>query len=133
MFRSLLAAALSAPLLASLPAQATDRLFVSGRDALVAHDLATGQELARFATPGISADMIVLDTGHVLLNHRDGNAVLVVDANTLTEIARFPSSSLGGTRPVHSYLSPTLSLPPCWSPPPRRSRSRRSQSASPRR
>jgi YVTN family beta-propeller protein len=109
MSRSLLAAALGAPLLAvTLPAQAADRLFVSGRDALVAYDLATGQELARFATPGVSADMVALESGHVLLNHRDGNAVLVVDARTLTEVARLPSSTLGGTRPVHAYLSPAL-------------------------
>jgi DNA-binding beta-propeller fold protein YncE len=110
MSRPLRSAAFGAPLLAalaaSLPAQAADRLFVSGRDALVAYDLATGQELARFATPGISSDMVALESGHVLLNHRDGSAIVVVDAKTLTEVARLPSSSLGGTRPVHSYLSP---------------------------
>jgi DNA-binding beta-propeller fold protein YncE len=109
MSRSLLAVALGAPLLAAtLPVEAADRLFVSGRDALVAYDLASGRELARFATPGVSADMVVLESGHVLLNHRDGNAIVVVDANTLTEVARFPSSGLGGTRPVHAYLSPAL-------------------------
>lgn len=108
MSRSLLAAALGAPLLAAMPSHAADRLFVSGRDALVAYDFATGQELARFATPGLSADMIVLESGHILLNHRDGNAVLVVDANNLSEVARIPSSSVGGTRPVHAYLSPML-------------------------
>jgi YVTN family beta-propeller protein len=107
--RLLVAAALGVPLfLAASPADASDRVFVSGRDALAVYDLATGQEVARFATPGVSADMVVLETGHVLLNHRDGNAVLVVDARTLAEVARFPSSSLGGTRPVHSYLSPVL-------------------------
>jgi DNA-binding beta-propeller fold protein YncE len=109
MSRSLLAAVLGAPLLAaSLPAQAADRLFVSGRDALVAYNLTTGQELARFATPGVSADMVVLESGHIVLNHRDGSAILVVDASTLTEVARFPASTLGGTRPVHAYLSPVL-------------------------
>ena len=109
MSRSLIAAALAAPLLATaLPAQAGDRLFVSGRDALAAYDLATGQDRARFATPGVSADMVALESGHILLNHRDGSAVVVVDANTLAEVARFPSSSLGGTRPVHAYLSAAL-------------------------
>lgn len=109
MSRSLIAAALAAPLLATaLPAQAGDRLFVSGRDALAAYDLATGQERARFATPGVSADMVALESGHIVLNHRDGSAVVVVDANTLAEVARFPSSSLGGTRPVHAYLSAAL-------------------------
>ena len=109
MFRSVFTAALGAPLLlAAAPASAQDRVFVSGQDALVAYDLATGQEVARFATPGTSADMVMLESGHLLLNHRDGNAVLVVNANTLTEVARFPSSTLGGTRPVHSYLSPVV-------------------------
>lgn len=109
MFRSVFTAALGAPLfLSAAPASAQDRVFVSGQDALVAYDLATGQEVARFATPGTSADMVMLESGHLLLNHRDGNAVLVVNANTLTEVARFPSSTLGGTRPVHAYLSPML-------------------------
>jgi hypothetical protein len=107
MHRSLLAVALGVPLCLPVAATASERLFVSGRDALVAYDLATGQELARFATPGLSADMVVLETGHVLLNHRDGNAVLIVDARRLEEVARLPSSGLGGTRPVHAYLSPT--------------------------
>lgn len=113
MLRRFSAAALSAPFLfaaapMAAPVVGQDRVFVSGQDALVAYDLATGQEAARFATPGVSADMVMLETGHLLLNHRDGHAVLVVDANTLTEVARFPSSTLGGTRPVHSYLSPML-------------------------
>jgi hypothetical protein len=57
MSRLLFAAALGAPLLvAAPPADAADRVFVSGRDALAVHDLATGQEVARFATPGLSAD-----------------------------------------------------------------------------
>jgi hypothetical protein len=105
---AMMGGALAAVLAAPLPAQSADRLFVSGRDALVAYDLATGHELARFATPGLSADMVVLESGHILLNHRDGNAVLVVDASTLGEVARLPSSALGGTRPVHAYLSPPL-------------------------
>lgn len=110
MRHALLAAAIAGFCLApaAAHAQPADRLFVSGRDALVAYDLATGRELARFATPGVSADMIALETGHILLNHRDGNAILVVDANALREVARIPSSRLGGTRPVHAYLSPTV-------------------------
>jgi hypothetical protein len=44
-------------------AYAEDRLLVSGRDALVAYDLSSGREIARFDTPGTSADMVVLDDG----------------------------------------------------------------------
>ena len=106
MNRLLLATSVAA--LAALPALADDRLFVSGRDAFVAYDLATGREIARIATPGVSADLMALPSGQLVLNHRDGNAVVVVDARSFAELARFPSSTLGGTRPVHSYLSPEI-------------------------
>lgn len=79
-------------------------LYVSGRDALVAYDATTGEERQRFATPGISSDMLVTPGGHVILNHRDGHAVLIIEAATGREVARLPSSGMGGRMPVHSYL-----------------------------
>jgi DNA-binding beta-propeller fold protein YncE len=103
-------AALAAALaLAALPLRAEDTIvFVSARNHLVAYDLATGAERARFATPGLSSDMMVTRDGVLLLNHRDGDTILVVDARRLRELARIPSSSMGGRRPVHGYLTPVI-------------------------
>ena len=79
---------------------------VSGRDQLALHDLATGAELARFDAAGGSSDLIALGSGVALSNHTAGNEVILVDLKRRTEIGRLPSSSLGGVRPVHMYLSP---------------------------
>jgi YVTN family beta-propeller protein len=81
---------------------------VSGRDQLALHDLATGAELARFDAPGGSSDLVALGSGVVLSNHTAGNEVILIDLKRRTEIGRLPSSSLGGTRPVHMYLSPAI-------------------------
>jgi hypothetical protein len=81
---------------------------VSGRDQLVLHDLATGAELARFAVPGGSSDLLALASGVVLSNHTAANEVLIIDLKRRSEIGRLPSSSLGGVRPVHMYLSPAI-------------------------
>jgi YVTN family beta-propeller protein len=81
---------------------------VSGRDQLALHDLATGAELARFDTPGGSSDLVALGSGVALSNHTAGNEVIVIDLKRRSEIGRLPSSSLGGVRPVHIYLSPAI-------------------------
>jgi len=109
MISSMLRAAAAAALVV-VPAQAGVPddlvLFVSARDALVAYDAATGRERVRFPTPGVSADMLVTPEGLVVLNHRDGNKVVMVDARALREVVRIPSSTAGATRPVHLYLAP---------------------------
>ena len=79
---------------------------VSGRDQLALHDLATGAELARFDAPGGSSDLLALGSGVALSNHTAGNEVVLIDLKRRSEIGRLPSSSLGGVRPVHMYLSP---------------------------
>src|SRR6516162_2095349 len=81
---------------------------VSGRDQLALHDLATGAELARFDAPGGSSDLLALGSGIALSNHTAGNEVILIDLKRRTEIGRLPSSSLGGIRPVHMYLSPAI-------------------------
>jgi YVTN family beta-propeller protein len=81
---------------------------VSGRDHLALHDLETGSELARFAAPGGSGDLVALPSGTVLANQTSANEVLLIDLKRRAEIGRIPSSSLGGTRPVHIYLSPVI-------------------------
>src|SRR5262249_13151463 len=81
---------------------------VSGGDQLALHDLATGAELARFDAPGGSSDLLALGSGVALSNHTAGNEVILIDLKRRTEIGRLPSSSLGGIRPVHMYLSPAI-------------------------
>jgi hypothetical protein len=79
---------------------------VSGRDQLALYDLATGAELARFAAPGGSSDLLALGSGIALSNHTAGNEVILIDLNRRREIGRLPS--LGGVRPVHMYPSPEI-------------------------
>jgi len=88
--------------------QAPGIIAVSGRDQLTLHDLATGRELARFDAPGGSSDLMALGSGIALSSHTAGNEIVIIDLNHRSEIGRVPSSSLGGTRPVHMYLSPAI-------------------------
>jgi hypothetical protein len=81
---------------------------VSGRDQLALHDLGTGAELARLEAPGGSSDLVALGSGVALSNHTGRNEVILIDLKRRTEIRRLPSSSLGGIRPVHMYLSPAI-------------------------
>lgn len=81
---------------------------VSGRDQLALYDLANGTELARFDAPGGSSDLLALGSGIALSNHTAGNEVVLIDLKGRKEIGRLPSSSLGGVRPVHMYLSPAI-------------------------
>ena len=89
-------------------AEAPQIAAVSRRDQLALYDLATGEELARFEAPGGSSDLLALGSGIALSNHTAGNEVILIDLNRRHEIGRLPSSSLGGIRPVHLYLSPEI-------------------------
>jgi YVTN family beta-propeller protein len=88
--------------------QSSQIAVVSGRDQLALHDLATGAELARFDAPGGSSDLLALGSGVALSSHTAGNAVVLIDLKRRSEMGRLPSSSLGGARPVHMYLSPAI-------------------------
>jgi YVTN family beta-propeller protein len=97
--------ALSSP---SAFAESASIAAVSGRDQLALYDLATGAEFARFDSPGGSSDLLALGSGVALSNHTAGNEVVLIDLKRRSEIGRLPSSSLGGERPVHMYLSPEI-------------------------
>jgi YVTN family beta-propeller protein len=86
----------------------THVVAVSGSDQLALHNLATGEELVRFDTPRESRDFVALPSGIALSNHTAGNSVLPIDLRRRIEIGRLPSSSLGGVRPVHMYLTPAI-------------------------
>jgi YVTN family beta-propeller protein len=88
--------------------QTTQIVAISGQDQLALHDLATGKEFARFEAAGGSRDVLALESGMLLANHTAGNSVLQINLKRRAEIHRLPSSSLGGTRPVHMYLTPAI-------------------------
>ena len=106
MSAKLIAGALCAGL--CLPAMAQTVAVVAGRDAVAVHDLASGAERARFATPGGTSDIQATPAGVAIVNHTAANQLVLIDAANAREIARLPSSSMGGTRPVHAYLTPVL-------------------------
>jgi DNA-binding beta-propeller fold protein YncE len=81
---------------------------VAGSEHVALHGLATGAELARFDARGGTNDLAALPNGLMLVNLGGANQVLILDAERGAEIGRIPSSSLGGTNPVHTYLTPLL-------------------------
>jgi YVTN family beta-propeller protein len=56
----------------------------------------------------------VLANGHIIFNVNGNDEVLVFDARSMQEVARFPSSNSTGTRPVHAYLTPLLNGQQYW-------------------
>jgi DNA-binding beta-propeller fold protein YncE len=103
---------LSAAMLSFLPTIAYGEghhaLAIAGKDQVALHDLSTGAELARFDARGATSDLAALPNGTILVNLTGTNQILIIDAERATEIVRVPASLLGGTRPVHMYLSPAL-------------------------
>jgi hypothetical protein len=65
----------------------------------------TTSQPEQMKAPGGSSDLIALESGVALSNQTAGNEVILIDLKRRSEIARLPSSSLGGIRPVHMYLS----------------------------
>lgn len=82
-------------------------LFVLTDSKLIAFDVATGEQLSG-EIPNVSSpvDPQVLGDGTLLANLTSANQVLVIDAMHMLEKARLASSSVGGLRPVHTYISP---------------------------
>ena len=82
-------------------------LYVAHEGVLASYDIATGAE-----RPGTVEDVMTptgmqaLDDGALLVNLTDANQVLAVDGREVREVKRSPSSSMGGTRPIDSYVSP---------------------------
>jgi len=59
-------------------------------------------------------DLQALPDGYVGVNLSGSNETLFVDAHTMLEATRVPSSFGGGKRPVHSYLSPSRNGKRYW-------------------
>jgi YVTN family beta-propeller protein len=101
------ASALTSIALAQSPA--LDHLMlVIGKDGAGIYEVGSGRELSRIPMAGASLDTMALANGVALFNNTGGNAVVAINFKDGKEIARIPTSSLGATRPVHSYLSPAM-------------------------
>jgi YVTN family beta-propeller protein len=83
-------------------------MLVVGKDEAGVYDVGSSREISRIAMTGASLDTMTLANGVALFNNTGGNQVIVVNLKDGKEITRIPASSLGGTRPVHSYLSPVM-------------------------
>ena len=90
-------------------------LFVAHDGTLNSYDLVTGKErpgaVQNIAGP---TDLQALADGTVMVNLTTRNEILAVNGRTLLEAARLPSSTQGGTRPVHSYVSPLRNGKSYW-------------------
>lgn len=90
-------------------------LFVAHDGTLNSYDLATGKErpgaVQNIAEP---TDLQALADGTLMVNLTNRNEILAVNGRTLLESARLPSSTIGGTRPVHSYISPPRNGKSYW-------------------
>ena len=89
---------------------ASQILFVGfNNGTLASYDVASGQERAGTLTNVRGpTDMQALADGHVLVNLTETNEILIFDGRTMHETARIPSSTIGGTHPVHTYVTPTI-------------------------
>jgi YVTN family beta-propeller protein len=98
-----------------MPETLKQALFVASEGSLVSYDVETGEQRPG-AVQGVSGpvDMQVMEDAMVILHLTNRNEVLAVDGRTMIERARFRSSSMGGERPVHSYVSPTRNGKRYW-------------------
>ena len=90
-------------------------LYVAHEGAFAAYDIATKAQIGVTIPNAMRpTSMQALDDGMVMTNMTNSNEVQVVDGHTMTEIARLPSSKMGGTRPVDSVISPDLGGKRYW-------------------
>lgn len=82
-------------------------VYVAHDGVLVSYDVASGCERPGNVTNVLSpTDMQALDDGTVMVNLTAANNTAIVNGTTMLENGPRVPSATGGTRPVHSYLSP---------------------------
>lgn len=90
-------------------------LFVAHEGVLASYSLTDGLERPGEVTNVTGpVDAQALSDGTIMVNLTGRNEVLVVDSATMLEKARIPSSAIGATRPVHSYISPARNGKSYW-------------------
>lgn len=90
--------------LGAATAAQSQTLWVTGENGAAAYDIASGVQKAAFDIAGKTSDMHALPNGFVVVNHRAEAQLILLDAGTLTEAGRMPSSTLGGINPHHAYV-----------------------------
>lgn len=93
----------------------THYMYVAHEGVIAAYNLETGEQLAgEISNVSSPSDMQALEDGTVLVNLTNNNQVLAFDGKTMLEKSRLTSSSLGATRPVHSFITPTINNQTYW-------------------
>jgi YVTN family beta-propeller protein len=83
-------------------------LFVASEGALASYNIQTGEERQGTVTSvAAPVNMQALEDGTVMVNLTGSSQILAIDGNTMLEKARLASSGSTGTRPVHSFVTPT--------------------------
>jgi hypothetical protein len=90
-------------------------LFVAREGSLASFDLETGEERAGTLTEVTGpTDMQALADGTLMVNLTGLNEILIFEGDTMLEVTRLPSSGGGGTRPVHSFVTPEYDGTQYW-------------------
>lgn len=90
-------------------------LYAAGEGFLESYDIATGMTKPGVVTNVVGpVDMQALPDGTVMVNLSGRNEILAIDGTTMLEKARIPSSGMGATRPVHSFITPTYDGKTYW-------------------
>lgn len=90
-------------------------LYVAHEGAFAAYDIATGNQVgATIMNSMRPTNMQALWDGTIMTNMTNSNEVMVYDGIKGAELPRIPSSGMGGTRPVDSYLNPDLGQGRYW-------------------
>jgi YVTN family beta-propeller protein len=100
---------------AAAPQAYSQILFAAQEGSLVSFDLATGDALPGSITDVKSpTDMQALEDGTILVNLSATNVILAINGKDMLLKARIPSSSLGGVKPVHSFITPEVAGKRYW-------------------
>jgi hypothetical protein len=90
-------------------------IYVTEGTTLAAYDLESGEKREGiFENMNGATDLMVLHDGTLVANLTERNEVLVADGVDMLELDRIPSSTAGGTRPVHGYLTPEAGGEQFW-------------------
>jgi len=90
-------------------------LYVAHEGLVASYSLSDGSERPGEVTNVTGpVDLQALADGTLLVNLTGRGEVLAIDGDTMLEKARIPSSAMGATRPVHSYISPARNGKTYW-------------------
>lgn len=90
-------------------------LFVGLDGYVVSYEIASWEQRSgTISDADTPTDLYALDDGTLMLHLTGRNEVAAIDGRAMTELARWGSSAIGGTRPIHAYISPELGGESYW-------------------